>query len=76
MPERGVRAGVLLPELPLIRGGEGAVMILISGGGGGGAEEEGLCVVGIEFSAIGELGGRYISSSACECRGSGPREDE
>jgi hypothetical protein len=52
VPVRGVRAGVLLPELPLIRGGEGAVMILISGGGGGGAEEEGLCVVGTEFSAM------------------------
>jgi hypothetical protein len=57
VPERGVRAGVLLPEVPLIRGGEGAVMILISGGGGGGAEEEELCVVGTEFSAMAELGG-------------------
>lgn len=52
VPDRGVRAGVLLPEFPLIRGGEGAVILIVGGGCCGGLEEDG--------ASIGETGRRYI----------------
>ena len=44
MPDRGVREGVLLPELALIRGGgEGAVILIV---GGMGEEEFGVLSIG------------------------------